>query len=131
LERLLRGVLGSGSAPHVDPAGLAASVAQSAAFQYYATGSSLPKVTVDRAQPVSRRTKSGMTLHGVLVHATATQHADPCLAGQGELLVFVLQFPDHDGVLLVNADVAGGPAQPAPATDGELRTIVGTAQPTK
>jgi hypothetical protein len=131
LERLLRGVLGSGSAPHIDPGSLAASIAQSAANQYYATGSSLPKVAIGPARPVQRRTRSGALLRGVLVRATATQHADPCLASTGELLVFVLQFPDHDGVLLVNADVAGGPAQPAPATDGELLTIVGTARPTK
>lgn len=130
-ERLLRGLLGSGSAPRTDPAGLAASVARSAANQYYTTGSTPPKVTLGPAQPVRRNTQSGTTLHGVLVRAIAIQQTDPCLASQGELLVFVLQFPDHDGVLLVNADVAGGPAQPAPATDAELRTIIGTAQPTK
>jgi hypothetical protein len=130
LERLLRGVLGSGSAPKIDPAGLATAVAQAAATQYYATDSAPPKLAVDPAQPVERKTKAGTTLHGVLVRAIATQHADPCLASKGEVLVFVLQFADHDGVLLVNADVAGGPGKPAPATDKELRTIVGTANPT-
>ena len=131
LERLLRGVLGSGSAPRTDPANVASAVAQTAAVQYYSTNGTAPQVTMAPAQPVQRSTQTGTTLHGALVRAMVTQHADPCLASQGEILVFVLQFPDHDGVLLVNADVAGGPAQPAPATDGELRSIVDTARPTK
>lgn len=130
VERLLRGVLGSGSAPRADPGDLAIAIAQAAAMQYYATGDTLPKITIGAAQPVRRRTKAGKPVPGALVRATATQHVDPCLASQGEILVFVLQFADHDGVLLVNADVAGGPASPAPATDSELRSIVATAYPT-
>jgi hypothetical protein len=130
LERLIRGELGSGSAPRVDPTSLADSTVQAAATQYYSTGGAPPAISVDSAQPVQRKTAHGQTLHGVLVTATAGQHADPCLASRGEVLVFVLQFPDHDGVLLVDADVAGGPASPAPATDRELRAIVGTATPT-
>jgi hypothetical protein len=130
-ERFIRGVLGSGSAPGTDPATLAEAVAQAAATQYYSTdGAAPPKVTVGKAQPVTRKTDSGTILHGAVVRAIAHQHADPCLAGEGEVLVFVLRFPDHDGVLLVNADVAGGPASPAPATDRELMTIVSTARPT-
>jgi hypothetical protein len=129
-ERLLRGVLGSGSAPRTTPVDVASAAAQTAAVEYYSTNGTPPRVTVDSTQPVLRRTRAGATLTGVLLRATVTQHADPCLASQGEILVFVLQFPDHDGVLLVNADVAGGPAQPAPATDGELRSIVDTARPT-
>ena len=109
---------------------LVAAIATAAANQYYSTGSAAPRVTIGPAQQVQRRTRAGATLHGVLLRAIATQRADPCLASQGEILVFVLQFPDHDGVLLVNADVAGGPTSPAPATDRELRTIVGTAGPT-
>jgi hypothetical protein len=130
LERLLRGVLGSGSAPRADPGDLAVAIAQAAAMQYYSTGNTLPKVTIGAAQPVLRKTKAGKTVVGALVLATVTQHADPCLASRGEVLAFVLPFPDHDGVLLVNADVAGGPASPAPATDSELRAIVATAYPT-
>jgi hypothetical protein len=130
LERLLRGVLGSGSAPRADPGDLAVAIAQAAAMQYYSTGNTLPKVTIGAAQPVLRKTKAGRPVVGALVRAIATQHVDPCLASQGEILVFVLQFADHDGVLLVNADVAGGPATPAPATDSELRAIIATAYPT-
>jgi hypothetical protein len=130
LERLLRGVLGSGSAPRANPGDVAVSIAQAAAMQYYQTDDTLPKITIGTPQPVRRKTKAGRTVAGALVRATATQHVDPCLASQGEILVFVLQFADHDGVLLVNADVAGGPATPAPATDSELRSIVATAYPT-
>jgi hypothetical protein len=130
LERLIRGVLGSGAAPRTDPAALAEVVAQAAAGQYYATGDRQPQVTVEPARPVLRHTGSGTAVRGALARAIAHQHADRCLASAGEVLVLVLQFPDHDGVLLVNADVAGGPAQPAPATDRELRTIIGTAHPT-
>jgi hypothetical protein len=129
-ERLLRGVLGSGSAPRTDPAGLAAAVASSAAGQYYRNGGNPPTIKLDPPRPVRRTTRKGVALAGVLVRAVATQHVDDCLAGQGEVLVFVLQFGDHDGVLVVNGDLAGGPVKPAPATDAELRAIVDTAQPT-
>jgi hypothetical protein len=129
-ERLLRGVLGSGSSPRTDPAALADAVASSAAGQYYRNSGNPPTIKLDPPQPVRRTTHQGVVLTGVLVRAVATQHVDPCLASSGEVLVFVLRFSDHDGVLVVNGDLAGGPATPAPATDAELRTIVGTATPT-
>ncbi|HEX9335743.1 MAG TPA: hypothetical protein VF892_07645 [Pseudonocardiaceae bacterium] len=124
VERLLRGVLGSGSAPRTDPTGLADAVARAAASQYY-HDSTAPTVKLDPPQKITRSGRNG-----VLVRAVAIQHADHCLASTGEVLVFVLQFGDHDGVLVVNGDLAGGPANPAPATDAELRAIVGTARPT-
>ncbi|HEX4701265.1 MAG TPA: hypothetical protein VH352_03975 [Pseudonocardiaceae bacterium] len=130
IERLQRGILGSGSAPRTDPAALADAVATAAANQYYRSGATAPTVKLDPAQPVRRQTGKGTTLTGVLVRATVTQHTDACLASEGEVLVFVLQFSDHDGVLVVNGDLAGGPASPAPATDASLRAIVDTAQPT-
>jgi hypothetical protein len=123
IERLLRGVLGSGSAPRTDPTTLADSVATAAANQYY-HDSAAPTVKLDPPQKITRK-----GLDGVIVRAVATQHADKCLASTGEVLVFVLRFGDHDGVLVVNGDLAGGPTNPAPATDAELRAIVGTAQP--
>jgi hypothetical protein len=128
-ERLLRGVLGSGSSPTTDPTGLADALASSAAAQYY-RGGTTPTVKLDPPQPVRRTTHKGVVLTGVLVRAVATQHADSCLASAGEVLVLVLRFGDHDGVLVVNGDLAGGPATPAPATDAELRAIVDTAGPT-
>ncbi|HKN96973.1 MAG TPA: hypothetical protein VJX10_07655 [Pseudonocardiaceae bacterium] len=130
LERLLRGVLGSGSAPRTSPAAVAEAVAQAAATQYYGTGTTPPTLSVGAAQPVRRTTRSGATVPGALVVATAQQHADPCLASRGEVLVLVLRLADRDGVLVVNADIRGGPADPAPATDAELRRIVATARPT-
>lgn len=130
LERLLRGVLGSGSAPRTSPAAVAEAVAQAAATQYYGTGATPPTLSVGAAQPVRRTTRSGATVPGALVVATAQQHADPCLASRGEVLVLVLRLADRDGVLVVDADVRGGPADPAPATDAELRRIVATARPT-
>lgn len=129
VERLLRGVLGSGSAPRTDPTALARSVATAAANQYY-HDSAAPTVHLDAPQQITQ-TSGDQVLHGVVVRATATQHADRCLATTGEVLVFVLQFGDHDGVLMVNGDLAGGPHDPAPATDAELRAIVGTARPTR
>jgi hypothetical protein len=130
LERLLRGVLGSGSAPRTDPAAVAEAVAQAAATQYYGSGATPPTLSVGRAQPVRRTTRAGATVQGALVVATARQHADPCLASRGEVLVLVLRLADRDGVLVVNADIRGGPADPAPATDTELRRIIATARPT-
>jgi hypothetical protein len=130
LERLLRGTLGSGSAPRTDPGAVAEAVAQAAATQYYSTGATPPTLTVGKAQPVRRTTHSGAIIQGALVVATARQHADRCLASRGEVLVFVLRLADKDGVLVVNADTGGGPADPPPATDAELRRIIATARPT-
>lgn len=129
-ERLLRGVLGSGPAPSTSPAAVAEAVAQAAATQYYGTGTATPTLSVGPARPVLRTTRSGATVPGALVVATAEQHADPCLASRGEVLVLVLRLADRDGVLVVNADVRGGPTDPAPATDAELRRIIATARPT-
>lgn len=130
VERLLRGVLGSGTAPGIDPTGVGEAVAASAATQYYLNGTTPPKVQVSPPQAVQRTMKNGQVVNGVLVRAVATQSTDKCLATSGEVLVFVLQFPDHDGVLVVNGDLTGGPATPAPSSDQELREIIGTAQPT-
>jgi hypothetical protein len=130
VERLLRGVLGSGSAPKADPGSVATAVAQSAATQYYSTGPTPPSITIGPVVPVTRRTGAGVLVSGALVRAIVSQHADPCLAARGEVLVLVLRLADRDGVLVVNGDVAGGPSSPAPATDGELMSIVDTARPT-
>jgi hypothetical protein len=130
VKRLLRGVLGSGSAPRTDPAAVAEAVAQAAATQYYGTGPTPPTLNVGAARPVRRTTRSGAAVQGALVVATARQHADKCLASQGEVLVLVLRLADRDGVLVVNADTGGGPTDPAPATDTELRRIIATARPT-
>jgi hypothetical protein len=130
LERLLRGVLGSGASPRTDPAGLADAVASAAAGQYYSNSGKPPTIKLDPPQPVRRTTHKGVVLTGVLVRAVVSQHVDACLASEGEVLVLVLQFGDHDGVLMVNGDLAGGPAHPAPATDAELRAIIDTATPT-
>lgn len=121
-------MLGSGSAPRTNPVTLADAVASSAAGQYYRDAGATIKV--DPPQSVRRTTHRGAVLTGVLVRAVVTQHVDACLASTGEVLVLVLQFGDHDGVLMVNGDVAGGPAHPGPATDAELRAIVDTATPT-
>jgi hypothetical protein len=127
---LWRGLLGSGSAPDTEPATLAAAVARDAVTAYYGTVSKPPQVEVAPASPITRRTPNGLILAGAVVTATASQHANPCVASEGEVQVFVLRFADHDGVLVVNTDIAGGPTDPGPGTDDEIRAIIDSAQPT-
>lgn len=129
-EQLLRGTLGSGTSPPVPPSSLATSVALAAASQSYLAGTVPPRIAVDDPRAVRFLGKGGHTLPGAYVRAVATQSADRCLATRGEVLVLVLQFPDHDAVLVVNGDLAGGPASPPPTTEDALRTIVGTATTT-
>jgi hypothetical protein len=128
-QEYLRGELGSGVAPVADPAQVATALAYTAASQYYATSGTGPQVAVGAAQPVQRTTPSGKTISGAIVQATATQTSAPCLASKGEVLVLVLRLANQDAVLLVNGDLTGGPASPAPATQDELQKILASATP--
>lgn len=128
-QMYVRGELGSGTAPAAGPGQVATALAYTAASQYYATGSTNPQVNLDPAQTVTRRTPSGRTVDGAVVRAIATQSADKCLAARGEVLVLVLQLANADAVLMVNGDLAGGPATPAPPGDAELTKILDSATP--
>jgi hypothetical protein len=128
-QEYVRGELGSGTAPAAGPDQVATALAYTAASQYYSSGSQGPRISVDPAQPVQRRTPSGKTVQGAVVRAIATQNADKCLADRGEVLVLVLQLTDSDAVLVVNGDLSGGPATPAPPTEDELRKILDSAVP--
>lgn len=126
----LRGSLGSGATAATDPSDLAGALADQLATQLYASSNGItPRVRVSPAQPVSRRTPSGATVSGAQAQAVATQSGDPCLASSGEVIVLVLRLADHDAVFMVNGDLAGGPADPAPTTDEELRRIVDGVRP--
>lgn len=126
-----RGILGSGSAPRIDPGTLATAIAEQAATAYYTPvgGTAVPHVTAGPPVRVLVRAPSGSTVTGAEVRAVATRPADPCVAGSGEVFVLVLALPGQDGVLVVNGDLAGGPADPPPPGEDRLRTIVATAQP--
>jgi hypothetical protein len=125
-----RGALGSAAAPSGDPALLAASLAEQAATQYYLTPAGpAPAVTASRPVEV-RLVTGGRTITGALVTATSHQTADTrCLAGDGEVDVLVLRLDGRDGILLVNADTAGGPATPPPGSAAQLRQILATVEP--
>lgn len=125
----VRGELGSGSAPAAGPAQVAAALAYGAASQYYGTSGAAPQISVGQPTPTTRTTPSGRTVTGAVVRAVATQSADPCLATRGEVLILVLQLSNADAVLMVNGDLAGGPASPAPATEAELNRILASATP--
>lgn len=127
-----RGQLGSGSAPRTDPTLLATDLARLAAANYYTPPGSTtePMITVGGPEPVQRTLANGTSVSGVQVEAIANQQADPCLAGQGEVLVLVLALADRDAVLVVNGDTQGGPATPPPATTDALQAILDTAMPT-
>ena len=125
----VRGELGSGTAPAAGAAQVATALAYTAASQYYATGAKGPQITVGQPASTTRRTPGGRTVTGAVVQAIASQSADPCLASRGEVLILVLQLGNADAVLMVNGDVAGGPANPAPATADELTRILDSATP--
>jgi hypothetical protein len=125
-----RGILGSGSAPRSDPRTLATAIAEQAATAYYTPqGGPAPQVKPAAPTTVLVRAPSGGTVTGAVVRAVATRPAGPCVAGSGSVFVLVLALSDRDGVLVVNGDLAGGPADPPPPGQSLLRTIVGTAQP--
>lgn len=128
-QEYLRGQLGSGVTPPATPAQVANALAYTAASEYYTTGTTPPQVAVGAVEQITRTTPNGSTVSGVVVGAIATQSKDPCLASKGEVLVLVIALSNQDAVLMVNGDLSGGPATPAPATDAELRTIVATAIP--
>jgi hypothetical protein len=123
-----RGQLGSGRAAVTDPGVLAASMASAAASQFYSettpTGTSTPTVHRGTTSAIQRRLPNGQLVSGAIATAIATQSADRCLASRGEIVVLVLRLPDRDAVLVVNGDLAGGPPDPAPATDAELKGII-------
>jgi hypothetical protein len=125
----LRGAMGSGRAPKVDPRTIATAVATAAAQQFYVSGSGEPQITVVDPKPVSRQTPTGHTVTGVLAQVHTTETGDPCLASTGEIYVLVLALSDHDAVFMVSGDLTGGPADPKPPTDNELRTMIDSAQP--
>ena len=125
----VRGELGSGTAPAAGAAQVATALAYTAASQYYATGAKGPQITVGAPTTTTRTTPSGKSVTGAIVQAIASQSADPCLASRGEVLILVLQMGNADAVLMVNGDVAGGPANPAPATADELTRILASATP--
>lgn len=126
-----RGQLGSGRAAVADPGVLAASLASAAARQFYSqttpTGATTPTVHHGTTSAIQRRLPNGQLVNGAVATAIATQSADRCLAGRGEVVVLVLRLPDRDAVLVVNGDLDGGPADPAPATDAELKGILNSA----
>ena len=127
-----RGQLGSGRAAVADPALLARSVASQAAAQFYSetlpTGPLTPTVTAGTTTTTQRRLPNGQVVSGAIATAFATQKTDPCLAARGEVAVLVLRLSDRDAVLVVNGDLSGGPAHPAPPAQGELMGIIDSAE---
>jgi hypothetical protein len=124
-----RGLVGSASAPRTDPATLATALAQQAGAAYYTSvAKAVPNVTLSRASQV-KLVIGKTTVTGALVTALSRQGSDSCLASAGETAVLVLSLSQTDGILVVNGDLAGGPASPAPATTTELNQILATAEP--
>ena len=85
-------------------------------------------VTAGTTTTTQRRLPNGQVVSGAIATAFATQKTDPCLAARGEVAVLVLRLSDRDAVLVVNGDLSGGPAHPAPPTQGELMGIIDSAE---
>lgn len=123
--RGLAGTLVVPSGP--DPGELASTVARDFATSGYQVNGP-PEVQVGSPTP---RDVGG--LDGVLVEATVVaSSSDGCLATDGVVLALAVPLPDgaSTAVLLVNGDLAGGPAEPPSPQRADLDAIVDSARPT-
>lgn len=122
----LRGIVASGVTARAGaPGEIAGSVAGELGAIFYSGADEPPSVTVSPPQPTD--------LDGVAAaRAEATIRApegDGCLATEGVLIVLAVPLGGAGtAVLIVNGDVAGGPAVPPSPDRATLEAIVGTAR---
>jgi hypothetical protein len=122
-----RGTLGSTSVAKGDPAAIATNFARSLGDELYAQ---VPhhQVVVGPPRQTNRDGPDG-PINGVQVDAAVTGPPDPCTASRGVVKVLALEARDRVVVLVVNGDLAGGPATPAPPAETDLQRIVDSARP--
>lgn len=126
-KTLSRGTLGSTSVAKGDLAAIATNVARSLGDELYAQ---VPGHQV-RPSPPRQVTRDGPKgpVSGVQVDAAVTGPADPCTASSGVVKVLALEASDRVVLLIVNGDLAGGPATPAPPAEADLQRIVDSGRP--
>lgn len=119
-----RGVLGGGTFPKSDVNQVAQKFAKAYGDDLYASGKGVttvadPKKITDFAGP------NGKVFTGAQVEAAITATSDGCLATTGRVSVLVIDDgTDSYKVFMVNADVVGGPATPAPPPVSEVQKIL-------
>jgi hypothetical protein len=117
-----RGGLGAGTVAKSDPTQEATTIAKAFGADFYSS-STAPKVETGQPKQVTSRTGKG-----VQVDATVTTTGNACLASKGKVSVLLLEGATEYKYLVVNGDVTGGPATPAPPTEADLQKIVDSAR---
>jgi hypothetical protein len=125
-KKYTRGGLGAGSVPKTDPAKQATDIAKAFGADFYSSGTA----TVQAADPkqVTHKDIDGKTVRGLQVDATITTTGNTCLATKGKVSVLVLDPGGDLQFFVVNGDLEGGPATPAPPREAELQKIVDSAR---
>lgn len=118
----IRGVTAAGTRPPGDLAQTATALAQEIGMELYSTAGPV-QVAVGPARPLSQ---GGVP--AVVVDAVVTSPPDPCLATSGAVTVLVLDAGTQQQVFFGNVDLAGGPPEPAPRVEQELREIAATVR---
>jgi hypothetical protein len=125
-NKYTRGGLGAGSVAKSDLAKAATDIAKAFGADFYSSGTA----TVQAAEPkqVTHKDVNGKSVKGVQVDAIITTTGNNCLATKGKVSVLVLDPGEDYQFFVVNGDLEGGPATPAPPTEAELQKIVDNAR---
>jgi hypothetical protein len=116
-----RGGIGAGVVPKSDAATVATTLAKGFGEEFYSSGTA----QVETSSP-KQVTVNGIA--GVQVDGVVTTTGNACLATKGKVSVLVIPGPVEYQVLVVNGDLAGGPATPPPPAEDDLRKIVTSAR---
>lgn len=121
-KQFSRGGLGGGTLEKTDLTEAAAKLAKTLGEEFY--GSASPTVQVGEPKQVNAKTTEGKAIKAVQVDAVVTTAGNTCMAEKGKVSVLVLEAPDSYSFLLVNTDLAGGPAAPPPPDEAETQEII-------
>ncbi|MFD1050269.1 hypothetical protein ACFQ1S_34475, partial [Kibdelosporangium lantanae] len=120
---------GAGTFPKSDPGQVGQKFAKAYGDDLYASGGKPNTVVADPKKITDFAGPNGKVFSGVQVDAAITSSGNQCLASTGRVSVLVIDDgTDNYKVFLVNADIAGGPATPAPPLDSEVQKILDSAR---
>jgi hypothetical protein len=121
-KQFSRGGLGGGTLEKTELNEAATKLAKTLGEEFY--GSASPTVQVGQPKQVNAKTTEGKPIKAVQVDAVVTTAGNKCMAERGKVSVLVLEAPDSYSFLLVNTDLAGGPATPPPPDEAESQEII-------
>ncbi|WP_156893619.1 hypothetical protein [Actinokineospora enzanensis] len=123
-----RGIVGTGTVERAEINQRATDLAKAFGTEFYA-GTNTAEVVVGTPKRITRTGDNGEEAVGVEITATVTTAGDGCLAGQGEVVVVLLDYQDQFRLLVVNGDLKGGPdTPPSPGAD-DLESIATSGRP--